>query len=136
MLWTFFLREVYFKVCLHVVNFLSIHDVYFEVCLHADANFVSTRYLFWGLFTCCELSFYTRCLFWGLFTGYELCFYAKSILKFVYMLWTFFLYTMSILRCVYMLLCLHDIYFENSDGLYVISSPNNIINRYLDTIEI
>ena len=94
---TLFLHDVYFEVCLHVVNFLSIHDVYFEGCLHADANFVSTLfwglftccelsfytrwYLFWGLFTCCELSFYTRCLFWGVFTCCELCSYMISILN-------------------------------------------------------
>ena len=79
------------------------------------ANFVSTRCLFWGWFTCCELSFYTRCLFWGLFTCWcELCFYTISILRFVYILWTFFLYTMSILRIVYMLwtLFLREVYFK------------------------
>ena len=94
--WCLFLHDIYFEVCLHVVNFLSIHDVYFEVCLHV-MNFVSTRYLFWGLFTCCELSFYTWCLFLGVFTCCELCPYTISILKIVYMLWTLFV---------------HDVYFS------------------------
>ena len=79
------------------------------------ANFVSTRCLFSGLFTCCELSFYTRCLFWGLFTCWcELCFYTISILRFAYMFWTFFLYTISILRIIYMLwtLFLREVYFK------------------------
>ena len=93
---TLFPHDIYFEVCLHVVNFISIHDVYF-----------------WGLFTCYELCFYaivyfkvclhvvnflsihdvyfevclhaanfvpTRCLFWGLFTCCELCSYTMSIL--------------------------------------------------------
>ena len=53
------------------------------------ANFVSTRRLFWGLFTCCELSFYTRCLFWGLFTCCELCSDMISILS-ILMVYTSF----------------------------------------------
>ena len=62
-----------------------------------SANFVSTRCLFWGLFRCCELSFYTRCLFWGLFTCCELSFYTRCLFWGVFTCCELCSYTMSIL---------------------------------------
>ena len=74
MLWTFFLYTMSILRFVYMLWTLFLHDVYFKVCLHV-VNIGPTRYLFWGLFTCCELSFYTM-----------------SILRFVYMLRTLFLH--------------------------------------------